>query len=460
MPPSQVRLVHAILGDPEILLEIRMKSVYRWLLFYCLTLFATTAMAQTHAAKPVVQEIDHIVAVTNDDVVTYTELEKRTRLVKQQLQQRQAKLPPDDILQKQILEQLIMERLQMQVAERVGIRVDDESINKVVNNIARENNFTLEQFREVLAREGYDFADFRENIRKDITISQLRKRRVENRVTVTEQEVDNYLVNIASQRGSNDEFHLGHILIAVPEAAGPEQIQAARQRAEAVLARLRLGADFDQTAIAESAGQQALAGGDLGWRKAGQMPSLFAENVMNMQVGEISDLIRSPSGFHIIKLLDRRTTEQRRTVQQTLARHILIRPNEVVSNEEARQRITRLYDRIRAGEDFGQLARASSDDTASAVEGGSLGWVNPGVMVPEFEEQMNKLQPGQISPPFESQFGWHIVQVMARRQHDDTQQFERMQARQLIGKRKTEDAVENWLREIRSEAYVEYRLNQ
>jgi peptidyl-prolyl cis-trans isomerase SurA len=460
MPPSQVRLVHAILGDPEILLEIRMKSVYRWLLFYCLTLFATTAMAQTHAAKPVVQEIDHIVAVTNDDVVTYTELEKRTRLVKQQLQQRQAKLPPDDILQKQILEQLIMERLQLQVAERVGIRVDDESINKVVNNIARENNFTLEQFREVLAREGYDFADFRENIRKDITISQLRKRRVENRVTVTEQEVDNYLVNIASQRGSNDEFHLGHILIAVPEAAGPEQIQAARQRAEAVLARLRLGADFDQTAIAESAGQQALAGGDLGWRKAGQMPSLFAENVMNMQVGEISDLIRSPSGFHIIKLLDRRTTEQRRTVQQTLARHILIRPNEVVSNEEARQRITRLYDRIRAGEDFGQLARASSDDTASAVEGGSLGWVNPGVMVPEFEEQMNKLQPGQISPPFESQFGWHIVQVMARRQHDDTQQFERMQARQLIGKRKTEDAVENWLREIRSEAYVEYRLNQ
>lgn len=436
-----------------------MKSVYRCL-FYCLSLFAATAAAQTHAAKPVVQEIDHIVAITNDDVVTYTELEKRTHLVKQQLQGRQAKLPSDDILRKQILEQLIMERLQLQVAERVGIRVDDESINQVVNNIARENNLTLEQFREVLAREGYDFADFRENIRKDITISQLRKRRVENRVTVTEQEVDNYLINMTSQGGSNDEFHLGHILIAVPEAASPEQIQAARQRAEAILARLRLGADFAQTAIAESGGQRALEGGDLGWRKAGQMPSLFAESVMNMDVGSISDLIRSPSGFHIIKLLDRRTSEQRRTVQQTLARHILIRPNEVVSNDEARQRITRLYERIRTGADFGQLARASSDDTASAVEGGSLGWVNPGVMVPEFEEQMNKLQPGQISPPFESQFGWHIVQVMARRQHDDTQQFERMQARQLIGKRKAEDAVENWLREIRSEAYVEYRLNQ
>ena len=437
-----------------------MKSVYRWILLCCLPVFSTAAVAQTHAAKPMVQEIDHIVAVANDDVITHTELEKRMHLVKQQLQRRQAKLPPDDVLRKQILEQLIMERLQLQVAERVGIRVDDESINKVVNNIARENNLTLDQFREVLAREGYNFADFRNNIKKDITISQLRKRRVENRITVTEQEVDNYLISNASRRGSNDEFHLGHILIAVPEAASPDQIQAARQRAEAVLGQLRLGADFAQTAIAESGGQQALEGGDLGWRKAGQMPTLFADSIINMQVGEISELIRSPSGFHIIKLLDRRTDEQRRTVQQTLARHILIRPNEVVSNAEARQRITRLYERILAGADFSQLARASSDDTGSAVDGGSLGWVNPGVMVPEFEEEMNKLQPGQISAPFESQFGWHIVQVMARRQHDNTQQYERMQARQLIGKRKTEDAVENWLREMRSEAYVEYRLNQ
>ena len=437
-----------------------MKSVYRWILLCCLPLFSAAAAAQTHAAQSTVQEIDHIVAVANDDVITHTELEKRMHLVKQQLQRRQAKLPPDDVLRKQILEQLIMERLQLQVAERVGIRIDDESINQVVNNIARENNLTLDQFREVLAREGYNFADFRDNIKKDITITQLRKRRVENRVTVTEQEVDNYLISNASRGGSNDEFHLGHILIAVPEAASPDQIQAARQRAETVLGQLRLGADFAQTAIAESGGQRALEGGDLGWRKAGQMPTLFADSIINMQVGEISELIRSPSGFHIIKLLDRRTDEQRRTVQQTLARHILIRPNEVVSNAEAQQRITRLYERILAGADFGQLARASSDDTASAVEGGSLGWVNPGVMVPEFEEEMNKLQPGQNSAPFESQFGWHIVQVMARRQHDDTQQFERMQARQLIGKRKTEDAVENWLREMRSEAYVEYRLNQ
>ncbi len=436
-----------------------MKSAYRWILLCCLPLLST-AQAQTHTANPVIKEIDHIVAVANDDVITYTELAKRTHLVKQQLQQRRAKLPPDDILRKQILDQLIMERLQLQLAQQVGIRVDDETINKVINNIARENKFSLEQFRDVLAREGYDFADFRQNIKKDITISQLRKRRVENRVTVTEQEVDNYLINMASRRGSNDEFRLGHILIAIPEAASPDQIAVAKDRAEKVLAQLRLGADFAETAIAVSNDQKALEGGDLGWRKAGQLPTLFSDSVISMQVGQLSDLIRSPSGFHIIKLLDRRTKAQRHTVQQTLARHILIRPNEVTSNAEAKQRITRLHKRIQDGADFAQLARASSDDTASAVEGGSLGWVNPGYMVPEFEAQMNKLQPGQFSQPFESQFGWHIVQVMARRQHDNTQQYERAQARQQIGKRKSEVAVENWLRELRSEAYVEYRLNQ
>ena len=435
-------------------------SVFRWILLCCFALLSTAALAQTHATKPVVKEIDHIVAVANDDVITYTELEKRTRLVKQQIQQRQAKLPPDDILRKQILEQMIMERLQLQVAQRVGIRVDDETINKVINNIARENNFTLDQFREVLAREGYDFADFRQNIKKDITINQLRKRRVESRVTVTEQEVDNYLMSMASRRGHNDEFHLAHILIALPEAASPDQIQAAKQKAESVLNQLRLGADFAETAIAVSNGQKALEGGDLGWRKGAQLPTLFSDIVINMQVGQVSDLIRSPSGFHIIKLLNRRSKEQRHTIQQTLARHILVRPNEVVSNTEAKQRITRLLERIKNGADFGQLARASSDDTGSAVKGGSLGWVNPGVMVPEFEEQMNRLQPGQISEPFQTQFGWHIVQVMSRRQHDDTKQFERAQARQQIGRRKSEVAVENWLREMRSEAYVEYRLNQ
>ncbi len=433
-----------------------MKSASYRLLLAALLAFSATVLP----AAAAVQEIDHIVAVVNDDVITYTELMHQTRLIKQQLKQRSAKLPPDNILQKQILEQMIMERLQLQIASRLGIRVDDETINKVINNIARDNNLTLPQFREVLSKDGYSFAEFREKIKQDIIINRLHKNRVEKNITVTEKEIDNYISNLSHRQGSHDEFHLAHILIALPEAASPEQIRAAQKKAEQVWQQLQKGADFAQTAIAVSQGRNALKGGDLGWRKAGQLPIIFSNIVFNMQPGDISKPIRSSSGFHIIKLLERRSDNSRHIVQQTLARHILIRPNEVLSSEEARQRLTKLRQRLLAGEDFAELARQYSDDTASATRGGSLGWVNPGTMVPRFEEEMNKLKPGEISEPFQTQFGWHIVQVMARRQHDETQKSKRQQARQLIGKRKRDEALQNWLRQIRSEAYVEYRLNQ
>ncbi len=432
-------------------------------LFTCILLGGLLGFGQPAslaAAEPAAQEIDHIVAVVNDDVISRSELDTRLYRIKQQLKQKGARLPSDEILARQLLDQMILERLQLQVAKRAGIRVDDETVNRVIANLARENRLSLDKFRQVLAREGYDFADFRENIRNEIILTQLRKRQIENRITVTEREIDNFLANQAGRKGSDDEFHLAHILIAVPEAASPEQIETARRKAEKVLNQLRDGADFTQLAIAVSNGQYALQGGDLGWRKAGQLPTLFSDVVLNMQPGQISTLIRSPSGFHIIKLLERRSPEQRHVVQQTLARHILIRPNEVQSSEEARQRLVRLRKRILAGEDFGQLARANSDDTGSAVDGGSLGWVNPGTMVPRFEEEMNKLKAGEISEPFQTRYGWHIVQVMARRNHDDTRQFKRLQARRLIGKRKTDEAMANWLRQLRSEAYVEIRLNQ
>ena len=433
-----------------------MKSASYRLLLAALLAFSATVLP----AAAAVQEIDHIVAVVNDDVITYTELMHQTRLIKQQLKQRSAKLPPDNILQKQILEQMIMERLQLQIASRLGIRVDDETINKVINNIARDNNLTLPQFREVLSKDGYSFAEFREKIKQDIIINRLHKNRIEKNITVTEKEIDNYISNLSHRQGSHDEFHLAHILIALPEAASPEQIRAAQKKAEQVWQQLQKGADFAQTAIAVSQGRNALKGGDLGWRKAGQLPIIFSNIVFNMQPGDISKPIRSSSGFHIIKLLERRSDNSRHIVQQTLARHILIRPNEVLSSEEARQRLTKLRQRLLAGEDFAELARQYSDDTASATRGGSLGWVNPGTMVPRFEEEMNKLKPGEISEPFQTRFGWHIVQVMARRQHDETQKSKRQQARQLIGKRKRDEALQNWLRQIRSEAYVEYRLNQ
>ncbi|MDZ7803883.1 peptidylprolyl isomerase [Thiohalophilus sp.] len=423
-------------------------------------LFGLVALNAAPLSAAPVQELDHVVAIVNDDVITRVELDERLERIKSQARQQQQRLPDEATLERQVLENLIVEELQLQLAEKAGIRVDDESVNQVINNIARENNLTLDQFQEVLRRDGMSFAAFRENIRNEIIINQLRKRRVEDSVNVTEQEVNNYLSNMENRQGLNDEFRLGHILIGVPDGATPQQIQQAEARARQVYNRLRLGADFHQTAVAESSGQNALQGGDLGWRKGGQLPSALADIIVDMEPGDISEPQRSASGFHIIKLLDRRSDEQRRIVEQTLARHILIRPNQLVSNADARQRLARLRERIQRGESFADLARAHSDDTGSAAEGGSLGWFSPGSMVPRFEEVVNRLEPGQISEPFQSRFGWHIVEVISRRKHDDTEQYQRIQARQSIHKRKSDEAIEQWLRQLRAEAYVEIRLNQ
>ena len=416
------------------------------------------ATAATPTGTPHIEELDQIVAVVNDDVITETELDNQLHFIEQQLRQRNTQMPPENILRRQVLDRQVLDRLQLQVAKRLGIRVDDEAVNHVLSNIADQNHLSLSEFRQVLANQGYDFANFREDIRNQMIISQLHKSQVEDKVTVTDQEVDNYLATMAARKGMNDEYHLAHILIALPESATPDQIQAARDKAEKVLQQLKTGADFEQTAVAVSAGQQALKGGDLGWIKAGQLPTIFADEVLRMEPGQISDLIRSPSGFHIIKLLDKRHGEQH-IIKQTLARHILIRTNELVSDDDARQRLARLRERILAGADFGELARANSDDKVSAAEGGSLGWVSPGDLVPRFEEVMDSLKPGEISEPFRTNFGWHIVQVMARRDVDNTKQFERARAKELIRKRKADEALQNWLRQLRDESYVDYRLN-
>ena len=331
------------------------------------------ALLALPATAKIIKEIDHIVAVVNDDVITATELERELQMIKARLQRQQTRLPPDSVLRKQVLDQMIMEQLQLQEAARIGIRVDDETVNRVITGIAHENKLTLEQFRQVLARDGFDFASYREQIRNSLTINQLRKQRVESRINVSEREVANFLTNQANRKGHDDDYHLAHILVALPEAASPEQIAAARKKAEAIHQRLQAGADFTQTAIAESNAPDSLKGGDLGWRKAGQLPTLFADVVRKLQPGQISDVIRSPSGFHIVKLLDKRSRKERHVVQQTLARHILIKPDAVTSSEAARAKLLRIRERLEEGADFGQIARAVSDDTASAAQGGSLG---------------------------------------------------------------------------------------
>lgn len=404
-------------------------------------------------------ELNRIVAVVNDDVILASELEDKLRLVKQQLAARQAEMPDDDTLRRQVLDRLILERLQLQLADQNNIRVDDETLNASLRNIARENGMTLTEFRKVLERDGQDWARFREDLRNQIRINRLRQQLVGNRINVTEQEIDNLLANQTAWGDQTREYHLAHILIATPEGASPEQIAATRREAEKVLAELRAGADFARMAIAHSDDRNALEGGDLGWRKAAQLPSLFADVVRELQPGEVSDLIRSPSGFHIIKLIDVRGDE-RKVVTQTHVRHILLRPDALQSREEVLTRLQQLRERIIGGEDFGTLARANSQDKLSASRGGDLDWVNPGDLVPRFEEAMNRLQPGEISEPVETRFGWHLIQVLERRTHDSTEDFRRAQARDFIHRRKMDEELELWLRRLRDEAYVEIRLDE
>ena len=409
------------------------------------------------ASYAVTREIDNIVAIVNDDVITRVELESEADAVAHQQRLQGLSLPPADILNSKVLEHLIVKRLQLQLASSNGIHVDDIMLNETLQNIARQNNMTLSQFHDRLQQDGFDFEHFRENMRDEIALRELRQRQVDNRISVTDQEVDDFIKNEDATGGTDMEYHLAHILVAVPEAASPEQIQQARTEAEGILAKLHNGADFSQTAIERSDGQQALKGGDPGWRPAGEIPSLFSGMVKTLAKGGISDLIRSPSGFHIIKLLDKRLGKPH-VITQTKARHILITPDALTNDDEASQELLALKQQIQDGADFDQLAKEYSDDKGSASQGGELGWVTPGMMVSEFEQTMDSLKPGEISDPVKSRFGWHLVQVLDRREVDDTETFNRNQIRQQVFQRKVDDAYEIWLQRLRSEAYVEIRL--
>ena len=403
-------------------------------------------------------ELDRIVAIINDDVIMLSELSGRIRTVKNQLREQDIPLPPPSILEKQVLDRLILTKLQIQMAQNTGIRVDEETLNRTIGNIASENQLSLNQFREILESDGYSYEDFRKEIRNEILISRLQQRQVDNRIIVSEREIENFLSNQEHQGETDLEVRIAHILIATPEGASSRQMAKTRETAEKVLGELEAGGDFSSLAATYSDGQRALNGGDLGWRKAGQVPTLFADFINDMEKGDISELIKSPSGYHIIKLMDKRSSEKV-VITQTQARHILIQPNELITPEDAHRRLEQLKIRIDGGDDFAELAKAHSSDTMTAAEGGDLGWVNPGDLVPEFEQVMNSLQPGETSNPFRSQFGFHVVQVLDRREHDRTEDIKRARAREAIRRRKLEEARADWLRQMRDEAYVEYRLD-
>ncbi|WP_366636746.1 peptidylprolyl isomerase [Aquisalimonas sp.] len=416
-----------------------------------------TAVLLTGAPPAAAQTLERIVAVVNEDVILESELRAEVANVEQRMRAQNRQPPPQDALVNQVMEQLIMERLQLAHANRMGISVDDNTLNAAMQRIAQQNNMTLLQFRQAVAQEGIDFSRFREDLRTDIKLQRLHQQQVQRQIDVTSRDIEEFLESRVG-REDDTEFRVAHILISLPEAAAPEEAEAAQERAEAIVSRLRDGEDdFARVAAEVSDAQDALEGGDLGWRQAGELPSMFQDEVMSLRSGEIAGPIRSSSGVHIVKLVDTRAADQE-IVEQTRARHILIQPSEVVSRQDARTRLENLRERIDQGESFGDLARAHSDDRGTASQGGELDWINPGQLVPEFEEVMDSLEPGEISEPFETQFGWHVVQVEERREHDGTAERRRARAAQQIRERKSEETLESWLRQLRDDAYVEVRL--
>lgn len=410
-------------------------------------------------AEAAVTDLDRIVAVVNEDVIAASELNSKVRELEIQIREKGNSVPPIEIMQAKVLERMIAKRLQLQTAKRLGLTVDDTTLTKAIANIARRNEITLLQLKEALEADGISFNLFREQLREDILINRLKQKEVINRIVITEQDVRNFLALETGSSRQRSAVHLLHILIATPEGAAPEDVQAAKQKAEQLLMEIRDGADFSDIAIRESDGQQALDGGDLGWIETSRIPTLFTQVVDEMEPGNISEPIRNASGFHIIKLSETQGT-QRMMISQTHARHILINTNEIVSDSEAQHHLETLRERIVGGESFASLARSHSDDKASAIKGGDLGWTSPGDMVPLFEQQMETLGPNQISQPFKTQFGWHIVQVLERREHDNTEEAMKNAARTALRNQKSEEAIELWLRRLRDEAYVEVRLDQ
>lgn len=404
-------------------------------------------------------ELDRIIAVVDEDVVMQSELDGMLRKVRNELRQQGTELPPTGVLERQVMERLILQKIQLQMASRMKITVSEENLDRAIDDIAKRNNLSIPQFKEILQSDGYTFEKFREDIREEIILAKLRHEEVDNRVQVTDSEIDNYLNNESQQSSSDLELKLSHILISIPSGATDSEQREVREKAELAMTKLRAGEDFGQLAIAMSDGQDALEQGDLGWRKIDQIPSLFADAVANMEVNQYSDIITSPSGYHIIKLTGKRSGDKV-MVEQTHVRHILITPNQLITDEDAINRLKQLRLRLESGDDFATLAKTHSDDRASALEGGDLGWVSKGQMVPEFEEVMNITEIGEVSKPFHTQFGWHMLQVLERRSHDGTDEVRRAKARAAIGQRKKDDTLQEWLQRLRDEAYVEIRADE
>ncbi|MGH8437471.1 MAG: peptidylprolyl isomerase SurA [Pseudomonas sp.] len=423
----------------------------------CLRPLLLGAVLLSGTAHAAVQPLDSVVAIVDNDVVMKSQLDQRVREVQQTIAKRGGAVPPAGVLDQQVLERLIVENLQLQIGDRSGIRITDEELNQAIGTIAQRNGMNLEQFRAALARDGLSYEDAREQVRREMIISRVRQRRVAERIQVSEQEVKNFLASDMGKMQLSEEFRLANILIPTPERADSATIQAAAKQAEQVYLQLKQGADFAQLAIARSASESALEGGEMGWRKAAQLPPPFDRMLSSMSVGDVTEPVRTPGGFIILKLQEKRGG-QTMVRDEVHVRHILIKPSEIRSEAATKALAEKLYERIQSGEDFAQLAKSYSEDPGSALNGGDLNWIDPNALVPEFREEMASAQQGQVTKPFKTQYGWHVLEVIGRRATDSTEQAREQQAMNVLRNRKYDEELQTWLRQIRDEAYVEIKL--
>ena len=423
-----------------------------------LTALATISLP-LHAQSGRVQLVDRVVAVVNDEVITRYELNEQKRAVVAQLKRQGVATPPEAELDAQVLERFINEKVQLQYAKEYGIRADDEVVNASLQRIAAENKMSMQQFAAALRNDGVTIEKFRDELKNEIIINRVRDREIESRVVVTDSEIDNYLALAKAQGANQVEYQLAHILVLVPEQATPDQVETRRKRAEEALRQLKTGTPFGQIAAVFSDSNDAAQGGSLGWRQADRLPALYSDAASKLQAGQISDVLRSANGFHIVRLIDKRQGEQKAVVEQSKARHILVRVNDLVSEAEAKAKIERLRDRIAGGAKFEDVAKLGSED-GSAQKGGELGWVSPGETVPEFEAAMAKAALNTVVGPVRTQFGYHLLEVTERRSQDVTRERTRQSARVALRDRKADEAFQTWLREQRDRATVEIKLNE
>ena len=421
-------------------------------LLICITLLALAVAVNAKL-------LDRIVAVVENDVIMESEVRERVNVLIKQFEKNPEALPPQNILIEQVLQRLIVERLQLQLAEQRGIQIDELTLDQTMRNLAKRNRMTLEQFRQVLVQQGLDYAAYREQVRNEMILDQLRQRTINDNIQVSESEIEELVKKSDKDLLKKEyEYHIAHILIAVPENPKPGQLERSQHRASLVFDRAKAGNNFAKLAIAASDAQDALQGGDLGWRNLAQLPEVFLQQIEGMEAGDVSQIGQSAAGFHIFKVLDRRAIENT-MVDQVLVRHILVRTNALVTDEAAERKLSELKRRIEQGDDFDDLAKAHSDDPGSAVSGGKMDWTVSSNFVPKFKEVVDTLETNKICEPFQSRFGWHIVEVLDKRRHDNSQDAMRVEAREQIRQRKIEEETELWLRQLRDESYIENRLH-